>query len=207
MNISHTVLTTLKTTGLPISEVDFPSITICGQGSISKVMENVLEHQFHDYLNSLGLDIGDLGLNIMTPAPASSTTPGPSSVGRRKRSTQTEQDLRKQMLKDLYPGLDSSPLIIPETMQPTIPFERAIDSSVLIYNDKSVYFSGASKYLMTIGGKYGENPIEARLYSLDPTHPVPPCLASLHWLPSAMRPKRGASGTTLNQGLKIKFYL
>ena len=27
------VLTSLHTTGLPISEIDFPAITICGQGS------------------------------------------------------------------------------------------------------------------------------------------------------------------------------
>ena len=31
------VLTSLHTTGLPISEIDFPAITICGQGSIYEV--------------------------------------------------------------------------------------------------------------------------------------------------------------------------
>ena len=31
------VLTTIKTTTKPISEIDFPSITICGQGTIDEV--------------------------------------------------------------------------------------------------------------------------------------------------------------------------
>ena len=31
------VLTSVRTTGLPISEIEFPAITICGQGSIYEV--------------------------------------------------------------------------------------------------------------------------------------------------------------------------
>ena len=31
------VLTSVSTTALPISEIEFPAITICGQGSISEV--------------------------------------------------------------------------------------------------------------------------------------------------------------------------
>ena len=32
------VLTSVSTTALPISEIEFPAITICGQGSISEVL-------------------------------------------------------------------------------------------------------------------------------------------------------------------------
>ena len=32
------ILTSLKTTGMPISNIDFPAITICGQGSIKEVI-------------------------------------------------------------------------------------------------------------------------------------------------------------------------
>ena len=39
---NNPVLTSLHTTAKPISELDFPSITICGQGSISEV------RQLHD---------------------------------------------------------------------------------------------------------------------------------------------------------------
>ena len=31
------VLTTVSTTAMPISEIEFPAITICGQGSVSEV--------------------------------------------------------------------------------------------------------------------------------------------------------------------------
>ena len=34
------VLNHLKTTGLPISEIDFPAITICGQGLIDAVTDS-----------------------------------------------------------------------------------------------------------------------------------------------------------------------
>ena len=34
---SHPTINHLQTTGLPLSDIDFPSITICGQGSIYEV--------------------------------------------------------------------------------------------------------------------------------------------------------------------------
>ena len=93
------VLTSLHTTGLPISEIDFPAITICGQGSIYEVLntynhfrsklhinaimfqvsENVVNHQFHRYVESLGKDPMNL-------------------------TDDEEKALRSDMMKDLYPG-------------------------------------------------------------------------------------------------------
>ena len=92
------VLTTLHTTGLPISEIDFPAITICGQGSIYevnklhctltiliivaflfKVSENVVNHQFYRYVESLGWDPMNL-------------------------TADEEETLRSDMMRDLYPG-------------------------------------------------------------------------------------------------------
>ena len=42
--IENPTLNSLKTTGLPISEIDFPAITICGQGSIYEVLTNCTVH-------------------------------------------------------------------------------------------------------------------------------------------------------------------
>ena len=38
---THPTLNSLETTGLPISDIDFPAITICGQGSIYEVTQHV----------------------------------------------------------------------------------------------------------------------------------------------------------------------
>ena len=44
------VVTTVSKTGLPIQEIDFPSITICGLGSVDKSLEQVLYRQAVKYL-------------------------------------------------------------------------------------------------------------------------------------------------------------
>ena len=35
--VEYPTLNSLKTTGMPISEIDFPAITICGHGSLDAV--------------------------------------------------------------------------------------------------------------------------------------------------------------------------
>ena len=35
--VANPTMVTLETTGMPISEVEFPAITVCGQGSIQEV--------------------------------------------------------------------------------------------------------------------------------------------------------------------------
>ena len=37
-------LNSLLTTGLPIADIDFPAITICGEGSIYEVVANGFDH-------------------------------------------------------------------------------------------------------------------------------------------------------------------
>ena len=95
------VLTSVQTTGLPISEIEFPAITICGQGSIyevitlslcikritdqrnnSQVSDNVLDHQFNRYVRSKGKD------------PDALTDP-------------EREQLKTEMVEDLYPGQQS----------------------------------------------------------------------------------------------------
>ena len=101
---AHPTLNSLETTGLPISDIDFPAITICGQGSIYEVTqqvkiiiavyernqtnpfalqvtENVINWQFKRYVTSLG-KIPD----ILTMV--------------------EKEDLMSEMIDDLYPGKD-----------------------------------------------------------------------------------------------------
>ena len=44
------ILTSVGTTGFPIEKIEFPSITICGQGYINEVVDAALYHQFKEYL-------------------------------------------------------------------------------------------------------------------------------------------------------------
>ena len=41
----------MKTTSLPIEDVPFPAITICGQGLVKEVVENAINKQFSDYVS------------------------------------------------------------------------------------------------------------------------------------------------------------
>ena len=43
------VLTSVKTTGLPIEKIEFPAITICSQGSANEIIDAALFQQFKRY--------------------------------------------------------------------------------------------------------------------------------------------------------------
>ena len=49
------VVTFLDTVKLPISEIEFPAITICPQGSVGEIMNSVLFKQFKEYVNEKGM--------------------------------------------------------------------------------------------------------------------------------------------------------
>ena len=49
---SNPVLTSVGTTGYPIENVKYPSITICPQGSASDIVDKALFRQFEEYLKS-----------------------------------------------------------------------------------------------------------------------------------------------------------
>lgn len=44
------VVTSLRTISLPVERIDFPAVTLCPQGSIAEIMDNVLYHQFEEWL-------------------------------------------------------------------------------------------------------------------------------------------------------------
>ena len=96
---SNPTVTYLKNTGLPLSDIDFPSLTICAQGSIYqvaiflkwsngnkdiqishiKVTNNVINHQVNNYIESKGKN--------------------PHTM------SEAEKDKHKsEMFEDLYPG-------------------------------------------------------------------------------------------------------
>ena len=54
------VLTSVGTTGHPIEQVSFPSITVCPQGSANKVIDAALFQQFEKYLGSKNKNVFEL---------------------------------------------------------------------------------------------------------------------------------------------------
>ena len=46
------VVTTLDTMAFPIDEIEFPAVTICPQGSIKDILDNVLFKQFMEYISN-----------------------------------------------------------------------------------------------------------------------------------------------------------
>ena len=50
----------LNSIGLPISELDYPAITICSQGWISSVTQKAMEYQFISYVESTGKNVNEL---------------------------------------------------------------------------------------------------------------------------------------------------
>ena len=49
------IITVINTTSYPISNINFPSITICSQGLAKDVVEKVMLQQFKSYLTSRSL--------------------------------------------------------------------------------------------------------------------------------------------------------
>jgi hypothetical protein len=45
---------------LPISEVEYPAITICSQGWISGVTQRAMNYQFITYAKSIGHDVNNM---------------------------------------------------------------------------------------------------------------------------------------------------
>ena len=71
--------------GKPISELDYPAITICSQGWIKKVVNSAMDKQFRDFLISEGLKITD-------------------SV--------SKEDLMDKYQKKMFPGATQTPLTL-----------------------------------------------------------------------------------------------
>ena len=49
---ANPVITNLETIAMPIEDIEFPAVTICPQGSIQGIVENVLFHQLREYVSN-----------------------------------------------------------------------------------------------------------------------------------------------------------
>lgn len=106
---NNPVLTSVRTTGLPIENIEFPAITICTQGSANEVVDAALFQQFNSYLMSKGRRFEDL------------------SESEKVKEGQS-------FLIDLYPGAKAPPNQLVSMMaSPGIDPERGIEA-LTIFN-------------------------------------------------------------------------
>ena len=62
---NNKIVTTVKTTGLPVRYVPFPAITICGLGSVEKVMADMLWGQAVDFVQQKkGVDVSETAIDL-----------------------------------------------------------------------------------------------------------------------------------------------
>ena len=103
------VLTSVKTTGLPIENIDFPSITVCTQGAANEVVDAALFQQFNDYLIEKGKRFEAL------------------SISEQIQEGQT-------FLMDMYPGAKAPPNQLVSMMaSPGIDADRGLEA-ITIFN-------------------------------------------------------------------------
>ena len=55
---NNPVLTTVQTTAYPVKEIEFPAVTICGQGMSDDVISAAMFKQFFKYLETQNISIG-----------------------------------------------------------------------------------------------------------------------------------------------------
>ena len=106
---NNPVLTSVRTTGLPIENIEFPAITICTQGSANEVVDAALFQQFTDYLNTKGKEFDSL-------------------------SDSQKVEEGQNFLLDMYPGAKAPPNQLVSMMaSPGIDPERGIEA-LTIFN-------------------------------------------------------------------------
>ena len=51
------VMTTISTPALPVEDVEYPAITICGLGSINELQETAFKRQVYEFLIDQGIKV------------------------------------------------------------------------------------------------------------------------------------------------------
>ncbi|XP_059085017.1 uncharacterized protein LOC131882017 [Tigriopus californicus] len=97
------VVTYVSTTALPIENISFPSVTICGQGLIQEVVSTAIMKKFGYFVESKGKVLADL-------------------------TSTSKADLYDQYLKEKYNGLDPKDIIFSMALPDP---DNAVASSVI----------------------------------------------------------------------------
>ena len=133
---NNPVVTTLDTIALPIEEIEFPAVTICPQGSVQDILDNVLFKQFMDYLShktkNTGHDAREKRFASKEAGYASSTHDnGTPQLDYDEMITEL-----KNFLKDVYPGAKDVPTKLVSLLASDNPKQIVQNEAVLLPSDE-----------------------------------------------------------------------
>ena len=99
------VITNLETIAWPIEDIEFPAVTICPQGSVNGIVENVLFNQLREYVrNKEHAYRGKRSISQDTASHLNENANGSWNVTYEEMMLQIEDFMR-----DVYPGAKDKP--------------------------------------------------------------------------------------------------
>ena len=121
------VVTSLDTVKLPISEIEFPAITICPQGSVNEIMNSVLFKQFKEYVS----EKRSRKRLKRSSSLESSTIQQTNDKSETSLNYDAMMEEAEQFLKDVYPGAKGNPTKMIQAMTAKDP-GKSIASQALL---------------------------------------------------------------------------
>jgi hypothetical protein len=108
---TYPVITTLDTIAFPIENIEFPAVTICPQGSMKEIVDNVMFQQLRDYITNK------------------------KEHHRQRRSTsQDMMGFMKEFLRDVYPGANAGPAEFVSLLTSDNPHQLVKNKAVVLQN-------------------------------------------------------------------------
>ena len=120
------VITNLESISLPIEEIEFPAVTICPQGNVKQVMDNVMFLQLKDYIKNK--------TRSGHRSRRSESQYHETSHGNMTYAQMTT--LIKGVLQDRYPGAKDNPIKVVTLLTSDDPEKTAQSDAVLQLNEE-----------------------------------------------------------------------
>ena len=128
------VVTNLESISLPIEEIEFPAVTICPQGNVKHVMDNVMFIQLKDYIRNKTRR-GEMIPTAQVPREERSASQyheiSPANM------TYAEMTIIiKEFLRDRYPGAKDNPKKVVTLLTSDDPQKSAQNDAILQLNEE-----------------------------------------------------------------------
>ena len=124
---TYPVITTLDTIALPIENIEFPAVTICPQGSMKEIMDNVMFQQLRDYITN---QTEHHRKRRSTSQGALKNNEGGSSDVTYDEMTRLLEDF----LRDVYPGATAGPVELVSMLNSDHPNKLVANKAVVLQN-------------------------------------------------------------------------
>ena len=113
------VITNLDTIAMPIKDIEFPAVTICPQGTISRALDAVLFKQLKEYIANKSLEVSQRKKRY-------------APVNNDIFDITITEDLLREFLQEKYPGAKKKPTKIVKVMTSDDPESTLENEAVLL---------------------------------------------------------------------------